>query len=279
MGFLGGFFNYDKPGPGIRKDGPQKKGFVIFFETWFRNFWKLITINLVYLLLSVLIIPSGLAEAGMANVCRNLARDKHSFGLSDFFDTIKKNWKQALPAGIVNFIITAMLLFAMFFYYTSEGWIASIALGLAIASFIIFSFMKYYVWLIVITFKLPLSKIYKNCFLFAFVNVKYNLLIGIVSILVCGGLVALALVIPYVIAWLLIGVLFLCVVPGFINLMIQFCIFPTVIKFMIDPYYEAHPGEDIELRRNLGLDIEEEDDEEETVFEDNRLLGEEDTDK
>ena len=39
MGFLG-LFNYSKPGPGIAKDAPKKKTFFVFFETFFRNFWK-----------------------------------------------------------------------------------------------------------------------------------------------------------------------------------------------------------------------------------------------
>ena len=43
-GFFG-LFNYEKAGPGIRKDAPKKKTFIVFFETYFRNFWKFIPIN------------------------------------------------------------------------------------------------------------------------------------------------------------------------------------------------------------------------------------------
>ena len=57
MGF-GGFFKYDRPGPGIKKDGPQKKTIFVIFEIWFRNFWKLIKVSLVYSALKILIIPS-----------------------------------------------------------------------------------------------------------------------------------------------------------------------------------------------------------------------------
>mgnify|MGYP002513426451 CR=1 FL=1 len=92
-GFFG-LFNYEKEGPGISKNAPKKKTFIVFFETFFRNFWKFITINLVYVIISLPQITSGLASAGFTHVARNTARDKHSFGLSDFFDTIKKNWKQ-----------------------------------------------------------------------------------------------------------------------------------------------------------------------------------------
>ena len=115
MGF-GGFFNYDKPGPGIKKGGPRKKSFFVVLETWFRNLWKLTSVSFVYSLMTLLVLPSGLAAVGMTNVARNLARDKHSFGLSDFFDTIKKNWKQALGAGIINTLVYAIIIFDLWIY-------------------------------------------------------------------------------------------------------------------------------------------------------------------
>ena len=59
-GFFG-LFNYEKEGPGISKNAPKKKTFIVFFETFFRNFWKFITINLVYDLISVPVLTNGLA--------------------------------------------------------------------------------------------------------------------------------------------------------------------------------------------------------------------------
>lgn len=272
MGAFNGFFKYDKPGPGIKKDGPQKKAFFVFFEIWARNFWKLIPVSLLYLLFYIPVLTGGLAEVGIANVTRNIARDKHSFGASDFLVTIKKNWKQALIAGIINTVITALIGFAGWFYFTSEGTFSLVALSFMIVCFIFFSFMKYYVWLIIITFNLPLKKIYKNCFLFVFANLKNNILIGVVTILLFAFLIGINMLLPYNIVIVLTSFLLLCVVPGFIKLLTQFCIFPSVKKLMIDPYYEEHPDCDKELRRNLGLEVEEAEDE--AVFEDNRILGE-----
>ena len=94
-GFLG-FFDFEKEGPGIAKDAPKKRSFVVFFEFFFRNFWKFISVNLVYAIMSLPIFTLGLANVGITNVARSIARDKHSFGLSDYIETIKKNWKQGL---------------------------------------------------------------------------------------------------------------------------------------------------------------------------------------
>lgn len=42
--------NYSTPGPGISKNAPKKKGLHLFYEIFFRKFWKLIQLNLLYLL-------------------------------------------------------------------------------------------------------------------------------------------------------------------------------------------------------------------------------------
>ena len=68
------------------------------------------------------------------------------------------------------------------------------------------------------------------------------------------------------------------VYPCFNALLVQFCTFPAIKKFIIDPYYEEHPDADLDKRRDLGLDIpeeekttdsdDEEDDDNGIIFED-----------
>lgn len=48
-----GLFNYSKPGPGISKDAPKKKGIFLYAELFGRKFSKLISINFLYLLCSL----------------------------------------------------------------------------------------------------------------------------------------------------------------------------------------------------------------------------------
>ena len=36
-----------KEGPGVSKDAPEKKRFFLFFELYFRKFWKMIELNSV----------------------------------------------------------------------------------------------------------------------------------------------------------------------------------------------------------------------------------------
>jgi len=47
-GFFG-FFDYNKPGPGVPKDAPPKSPFIVFFEILQRKFWNLVKVNMMFL--------------------------------------------------------------------------------------------------------------------------------------------------------------------------------------------------------------------------------------
>ena len=254
MAFFG-LFNYNKEGPGISKDAPKKRTFIVFFETFLRNLWKFIPVNLIYSVISLPLLTSGLASAGITNVARNTARDKHSFGLSDFFETIKKNWKKALLAGIINIFIYAILLFDMWFFYNSEGTMAQIGMGMSFTMLFIFTVMNYFIWTLIITFKFNLKQVYKNSFKFVFINLKNNLICFFSQMLVLAVYVGvLSLLSNWVLPVLTIEfVVFVVTFPSFKYLLIQFCVFPSIKKHIIDPYYEAHPNEDLDKRRDLGV--------------------------
>ena len=257
-GFFG-LFNYEKEGPGIAKDAPKKKTFIVFFETFFRNFWKFITVNIVYGIISLPVLTNGLAAAGITNVTRNIARDKHSFGASDFLETIKKNWKQALPAGIINALIYIILIFDIYFFYAaSEGTMATVGLGISICIAFVFTVMQYYIWTLIITFKFKLKQVYKNSFKFVFINMKMNLLCFFSILLVYAVNIALLFLLQshFLQVIILEIILYFLLFPCFRYLLVQYCTFPSIKKYIIDPYYAEHPDEDIEKRRNLGIEIE-----------------------
>lgn len=267
MGFLQA--NYNKPGAGVRKNAPQKKEFVLFFEIYFRKFWKLVTANLLYVLFSLPLVTCGLADAGITFITRNYAREKFAFVWEDYRDTIKKNWKQALPIGIINLVITFILVFDIsFFYGSGEGVSGIIMLALILFVAVVFAFMRYYIPLLQITFKLSIKQIYKDSLLLAAVGMKRNIIITLV-LAVWYVLAYLLLQVNLAIGLVIIVLAYLFVFPAFRSFLIQFCIFPVVKKHIIDPYYRDHPEEDIDKRRGLNLETEESPEEQdESIFED-----------
>ncbi len=263
-GFFG-FFNYDKEGPGIAKNAPKKHGFIVFFETLFRNFWKFIPINLVYCLICLPVFTNGFANVGITNVARNTARDKHSFGLPDFFETIKKNKKQSIIAGIINAIFYILLIAnGVFYFFIEQSIIRLIGLSITLSILFVFTLMNYFLWTLIITFNYTLKQAYINSFKFVFINLKMNILCFVTNVLVLAALVGIFFLLPNDIVLIIEIMFLLAVYPCFNALLIQFCTFPSIKKYIIDPYYKEHPDEDIEKRHDLGLDIETEEDVDET---------------
>lgn len=259
MAGIFGLFDYTKEGPGIPKDGPKKKGFVVFFETFFRNFWKFIVVNIVYSLISIPLLTNGMANVGLTNVVRNTARDKHSFGLSDFFETIKKNLKQSIIAGIINTFVYALLIFDLWFFNSVAGTAGIVATGVALALLFTFTMMNFYLWTLIITFSYTLKQAYTISFKLVFLNFKYSFLVAIINILIAAAAIGLLFVTgkSWIYALLFELLLLILVYPAFNGLLIQFCTFPCIKKYIIDPYYKEHPNQDIEKRQSLGLEIEE----------------------
>ncbi len=256
MGLFGG---YNTPGPGVSKDEPEKKPFFKFFELYFRKFWKLMVANLLYVLVSLPVVTRGLAEVGLTHVTRQFAREKHVFLPSDFFEAIKKNWKQGLVFGILELVLGAAVAYSLYFYWA--GTVNEFSLGtilpLAIALFItmMFVFTWYYVYIQIITFKMSFKQIIKNSVLFAAGGVKQNFILTLVQTVIIV-LVAVCLMYFERVTLGIVIPAYLLVYPAFRSFMIQFTVFPLVKKAIIDPYYKEHPGEDIEKRRELNLEAE-----------------------
>ncbi len=52
MSIFSGIFNQSKPGKGIDKNASQKHRFLLFFELYFRKFFKLLELNIVYFIIT-----------------------------------------------------------------------------------------------------------------------------------------------------------------------------------------------------------------------------------
>ena len=257
-------FNPAKPGPGVSKNAPKKKRFFLFWELYFRKFFKLIQANLLYVLWSLPLVTVGLAEVGLTYITRNYAREKHAFLWGDFVDTVKKNWRQALPVGLLNAVFQLVLLFDVYFYINLEtkSTVTQVLMcAFSMLLFLVITFMRYYIPLMTITFKLSWKQLYKNALIFSFVAIFQNLLItavlAIFYILTVASVLSLAQGAFFPIAIML--AVYLLFFPAFRSFLIQFCIFPKVEKLMIEPYYRDHPNEDHAQKQALGIPDEESD--------------------
>ncbi len=259
MGFLG-IGNYSKPGKGVSKNAPEKKRFFLFFDILFRKFWKIIQVNLLYLVAfiplilamlfvfplfngplpykilaglgtAVAAIPIGPATAGLTYILRNYAREQHAFMLSDFWDAVKNNWKQSVPTGIIMILLGIIVYFSASFYFLniSGSTLFTVMFGITIAVALILLFASYYVYLLIVTVDLKLSQLYKNSLILAVLGLKTNL--------ITTFFVALILV-PVILFFPISLILVLLIVPALVGLIVNFNSFQYIKKYCIDPYYD-----------------------------------------
>ncbi|MBQ8683708.1 MAG: DUF624 domain-containing protein [Clostridia bacterium] len=276
---------------------------MVFFEIYGRKFWSLMVAGLLWSLVNLPIITRGWADAGLTFITRNFSRQKHAFIKEDFFETIKKNRGQAFLIGFINTVVTLVMVFNFLFYALAmypglyallgvdmsnieiealnPGFMDYLSMGCTLLGYILFTWMKYYIPFLTVTFKLKTGQIYKNAFLFAVVGLKQNLLISLVLILVYTMLIGTFLLIPYALTIVLVVVLWILLVPAFRSFLIQYCIFPQIKKLMIDPYYKDNPNADKQARLDLNLEVEEtapatpeEKEAAEPVFSDERIIQE-----
>lgn len=276
MAGLFGFFDYTKAGPGVSKNEPKKKRFFQFWELYIRKFFRLCIADLLYLLVSLPVVTGGMAEAGLTYVTRNYVREKHVFLPDDFFGTIKKNWKQALGMQIIDMVATAVFAIALWFYGypvfsadSGDGSILStILFALMIMITVTWRVMRYYVYLQMITFRMTLKQIIKNSLKFVLISLKENFIISAILLAIYAFL-AVAAYLFHPLSTVIVIVLFLLFMPAFRSFLIQFMIFPVIKRVIIDPYYEEHPDEDIEARRDLNIETNEaEEKTDDVIFED-----------
>ncbi len=272
------FGNYQRPGPGVDKNAPQKKRFFYFFELAWRKIWQLIQLNLIYvlfmlptfvmliwignvvfymfdqqmgfsylpllplcLLLALTMLLAGPATAGLTYVLRNMVREKGIFLWSDFIDSFKKNWGKSALVGVLDVIAALLFSIAIPFYYQSMGQNIAMFLGFgaSVAIALIFVMMHYYIFLMIVSTTLNLKQIFKNALILVGAGMKTNL---ITTFFVFLLLVPLILFMPKELLpfSLIFYLFFLFSLTGFV---VCYNSFPYIQKYVIDPYYAEHEDE------------------------------------
>ncbi len=237
-----GFFkrNYDKPGPGVSKDEPQKNAFLRFWEIYFRKFFSLSKVNMLFAIPTIIclvlitfvqsILPNGPFSfltnyllvlifpflGGLTYVCRNYAREEHAFIFSDFVDAVKANWKQFLGNGFISVTLYTLLYIAINYYQSqlSNSWFFYIPFALCVILAILAIFAEFYIPVMIVTFNLKLL------ILFIF---------GVVWFIS-----------EFISYWIVIHLLVSAIVSffflfSFFGFLINFAVYPLIDQFMVQP--------------------------------------------
>ncbi len=230
-----------KTGKGVDKDTPQKKRFFYFFELFFRKFWKLIMLNMLYILYCVPIITIGPATVALFAVLRNFSLEKPVFLSSDFSDEFKRNFKQGFFAGLINAVVGFFIIASVYFYLqmVAVSKIFYVFLFITFALAFILITASFYLFTMISVVDQSLKQMIKNALLIAIVSVKTNIL-TIIALLFSTLLIVMITCAQYITAYGIMWIIayYLMIGIALSAFVIVFNSYQYIEKYVIEPYYQ-----------------------------------------
>lgn len=202
------------------------------------------TTYVFYAIAALTLFTFGIVNVGTAYILRNIAKGEPVFLWSDFWYAVRRNWKQALPFGMIDAGINLLLIWNIYSMFISStgNYFTNTMFWCNIVLFILYFVMRYYIYVQMVTFNLSVFKILKNSLIFSLLGFKRNIvaflgiLAGILIELICvigagGILLPFGIALPFIILF-----------STFAYMKVYAAYF-KIKEVMIDPYLAEHPEE------------------------------------
>ena len=183
----------------------------------------------------ILVITYGWQNVGAVYVTRGLVRGDSVFVVSDFFYAIKKNLKQGFFMGLIDFAATCALIHNIFYYYSAApSPFTNFMYAMTVALIVLYIIFRFYIYLMLVTFNMKISKILKNALIFTVLGIKRN----VMALLGLAVLTAIAVGMIFLLLPMGLGVtivLPLIYYLGTCCFITTYAAYPVIKKYMIDP--------------------------------------------
>ena len=194
-----------------------------------------------FALTGLLLVTFGPVNVGTSYVIRSMIREEGLFLLSDFWYAIKRNVKQEFLFGALDLIIMGLLGYDFLYFYLNLGSGSTfiyILFFITSAMIIVYTMMRMYIYLMMITFDLSIFKLLKNALFFTILGIKRNIM-ALLWIFLLAAVEYLFLIVFFPVGVILpMIILFSAASFG-----CAFAAYPKIKEIMIDPYYAEHPSE------------------------------------
>lgn len=186
-------------------------------------------VQAAFLIFSILCF--GPMKAGITYVLRNYSSGRHSW-VSDVFEKAKENLKQGLLFGILDFLILFLVLFNLSVENSQGTMFIVLAKYISVAVALIYSVMRKYIYIMIVTIELPVRILIKNAWVFSIGGFFRNL--GVLAANMAFWLVSIYL---FVFVNPLLEIAFL-IIYSFTNYLGVFVCYPLVDEFLVKPAAE-----------------------------------------
>ena len=197
--------------------------------------------------IAFLVITFGWQNVGAAYIVRNMVRGEPVFIWSDYFYAVKRNLKEGFFLGLIDATILFVLGFDISYFWGRGGtFTLDVGFFLTIALIVIYFLMRFYLYLLLVTFDLSIFKILKNALIFSMLGFKRNIM-GVLGIALITGvhILLLLLLISTPLSGLPIILPFLWYMAA-VTFTSAYAAYPIIDRYMIAPYMEQINEEEAE---------------------------------
>ncbi len=187
--------------------------------------------------IAFLVITFGWQNVGAAYIVRNMVRGEPVFIWSDYFYAIKRNLKQGFFLGLIDALVLFTLGFDIAYFWGRTGtFTLDAGFYITLALIVIYFLMRFYIYLMLVTFDLSIYKILKNALIFSMLGFKRNIM-GVLGIALITGLhiLLLLLLISTPLSGLPIILPFLWYMAA-VTFTSAYAAYPVIDRYMIAPY-------------------------------------------
>ncbi len=181
-------------------------------------------------LTALLIFTLGISMTGITYIHRNIVRGEPVFILSDFIRAIKRNLKQSILFGVIDSVIIILLAYDFSFIRVNSFSAATAAILYAaiIVLIVLYFMMRRYIYTMIVTFDLPLRKLFKNALILSFAGFRRN------AAYLLGAALMLGFNYAILIIYFPLGIILpFTLLPSSLVFLGEYCIFPNIMKYMV----------------------------------------------
>ena len=208
--------------------------------------------------IAFLVITFGWQNVGAAYIVRNMVRGEPVFIWSDYFYAIKRNLKQGFFLGLIDAVVLFTLGFDIAYFWGRTGtFTLDAGFYITLALIIIYFLMRFYIYLLLVTFDLSIYKILKNALIFSMLGFKRNIM-GVLGIALITGIHVL--LIPLLITTPLSGIPIILPFIWYMALVTftsAYAAYPIIDRYMIAPYLSQTAEEEESVEEAVEETVEE----------------------
>ena len=219
------WFDFQKEGPGVYEDDLPKSGLKLLFNVIISNFWRLISLNIIFLLYCIPIITIPAAVTALCKISCDMLERNYILLWKDFFAAFKQNFFQSLIFGLMVAVLIPIFYFGYQYYlFIPKSIMLTIWVVLVIFFILIGLMMGLYIPVMIGKVKLGIRAIINNSFRLAFMFYIRN--IATLAILI-------TLVLAMIVTFPLSIIAALLCLFSYLGLIVSFNALPVIKKYAV----------------------------------------------